>query len=56
MLQLVQSNLKKSDDGSVKVLNGGVEEDINVYLGKLKNPGSGFEASLQAKCSSWHGC
>ena len=43
MLQLVQSNLKKSDDGSVKVLNGGVEEDINVYLAKLKNPGSGFE-------------
>ena len=43
MLQLVQSNLKKSDDGSVKVLNGGVEEDINVYLCKLKNPGSGYE-------------
>ena len=36
-------HLKKSDDGSVKVLNGGVEEDINVYLGKLKNPGSGYE-------------
>ena len=43
MLQLVQGNLKKADDGSVKVLNGGVEEDINVYLAKLKNPGSGFE-------------
>ena len=43
MLQLVQSNLKKAEDGSVKVLNGGVEEDINVYLAKLKNPGSGFE-------------
>jgi hypothetical protein len=43
MLQLVQSNLKKADDGSVKILNGGVEEDINVYLAKLKNPGSGFE-------------
>ena len=43
MLQLVQSNLKKADDGSVKVLNGGVEEDLNVYLAKLKNPGSGFE-------------
>jgi hypothetical protein len=43
MLQLVQSNLKKAEDGSVKVLNGGVEEDINVYLGKLKNPGSGYE-------------
>ncbi len=43
MLQLVQGNLKKSDDGSVKVLDGGVEQDINVYLAKLKNPGSGYE-------------
>ena len=43
MLQLVQGKLKKSDDGSVKVLDGGVEQDINVYLAKLKNPGSGFE-------------
>ena len=43
MLQLVQSNLKKAEDGSVKVLNGGVEEDLNVYLAKLKNPGSGYE-------------
>ncbi|NCW69413.1 MAG: hypothetical protein EBV86_12780, partial [Marivivens sp.] len=30
MLQLVQSNLKKAEDGSVKVLDGGVEQDINV--------------------------
>ena len=43
MLQLVQSKLKKADDGSVKVLEGGVEQDLNVYLAKLKNPGSGFE-------------
>ena len=43
MLQLVQGKLKKSDDGSVKVLEGGVEQDLNVYLAKLKNPGSGFE-------------
>ena len=43
MLQLVQGNLKRADDGSVKVLNGGVEEDLNVYLAKLKNPGSGYE-------------
>jgi hypothetical protein len=43
MLQLVQNNLKKSEDGSVKVLDGGVEQDLNVYLAKLKNPGSGFE-------------
>jgi len=43
MLQLVQGKLKKSEDGSVKVLDGGVEQDINVYLAKLKNPGSGYE-------------
>ena len=43
MLQLVQSKLKKSEDGSVKVLDGGIEQDINVYLAKLKNPGSGYE-------------
>ena len=43
MLQLVQGNLKKANDGSVKVLDGGVEQDINVYLAKLKNPGSGYE-------------
>lgn len=43
MLQLVQANLKKAEDGSVKVLDGGVEQDINVYLAKLKNPGSGYE-------------
>ena len=43
MLQLVQSGLKKSEDGSVKVLDGGIEQDLGVYLAKLKNPGSGFE-------------
>ncbi|ADD94270.1 hypothetical protein [uncultured phage MedDCM-OCT-S04-C231] len=43
MLRLVQGNLKKSDDGSVKVLDGGVEQDLNLYLAKLKNPGSGYE-------------
>ena len=36
MLQLVQSNLTKTEDGSIKVLNGGVEEDINVYLGQAE--------------------
>ena len=43
MLQLMQSNLKKSETGAVKVLDGGVEQDLGVYLAKLKNPGSGFE-------------
>lgn len=47
MLQLVQGKLKKADDGSVKVLNGGVEEDLNVYLSKLKNPGSGWEHNFK---------
>ena len=43
MLQLMQNNLKKADDGRVVILDGGVEQDINVHLAKLKNPGSGFE-------------
>jgi len=43
MLQLIQGSLKKSDDGTVKVLDGGIEQDINVYLAKLKNPGSSYE-------------
>ena len=43
MLQLIQGNLKKSEDGTVKVLDGGIEQDINVYLAKLKNPGSSYE-------------
>jgi len=43
MLQLVQSNLKKSESGQVVVLDGGIEQDLNVYLAKLKNPGSGWE-------------
>ena len=43
MLQLLQNNLRKNDSGSVVVLNGGVEQDINTYLANLKNPGSGFE-------------
>jgi len=43
MLMLVQNNLRKNDSGSVVVLNGGVEQDINSYLANLKNPGSGFE-------------
>ena len=43
VLQLVQSNLKKSESGQVVVLDGGIEQDLNVYLAKLKNPGSGWE-------------
>ena len=43
MLMLVQKNLRKNNSGSVVVLNGGVEQDINSYLANLKNPGSGFE-------------
>lgn len=43
MLQLVQNNLKKSESGQVVVLEGGIEQDLNVYLAKLKNPGSGWE-------------
>lgn len=43
MLMLLQNNLRKSETGSVVVLNGGVEQDLQTYLNNLKNPGSGFE-------------
>ncbi len=43
MLQLIQGSLKKAEDGTVKVLDGGIEQDISVYLAKLKNPGSSYE-------------
>jgi len=43
LLQLMQGSLKKSESGKVVVLDSGIEQDINVYLAKLKNPGSGWE-------------
>ena len=42
-LSLLAANLKKNNDGKVVVLNGGVEQDLNTYIGNLKNPGSGWE-------------
>ena len=43
MLQLLQKNLRKNNDGKVVILDGGVEQDVSSYLSNLKNPGSGFE-------------
>mgnify|MGYP003149167558 CR=1 FL=1 len=42
-LSLLQEKLQKNADGKVVVLNGGVEQDLNIYLTSLKNPGSGWE-------------
>ena len=42
-LSLLQDKLKKNDNGEVVVLNKGVEQDLNTYIGNLKNPGSGWE-------------
>jgi len=55
MLQLVQNGLKKSEDGSVKVLDGGVEQDLGVYLAKLKNPGSGYEHHFKPRTQAGMG-
>jgi len=55
MLQLVQGNLKKTDDGRVVILDGGVEQDLNVHLAKLKNPGSGFEHHFKPSSSAGMG-
>ena len=42
-LSLLSANLKKNNEGKVVVLNGGIEQDLNTYIGNLKNPGSGWE-------------
>ena len=42
-LSLLQGKLQRNAEGRVVVLNGGVEQDFNTYLGSLKNPGSGWE-------------
>ena len=42
-LSLLQNKLKRSENGDVVVLNGGVEQDLGTYIGNLKNPGSGWE-------------
>jgi len=43
MLSLLQGKLQKNSEGNVVVLDGGVEQDLNLYLTSLKNPGSGYE-------------
>ena len=42
-LSLLQGKLQKNAEGKVVVLNGGVEQDLSIYLTSLKNPGSGWE-------------
>ncbi len=55
MLMLLQSNLHRSEDGSVSILNKGVKQDINSYLANLKNPGSGFEHHFKASSAAGMG-
>ena len=42
-LSLLQDKLQKNSEGKVVIINGGVEQDLTVYLTSLKNPGSGWE-------------
>jgi len=55
LLQLMQGSLKKSESGKVVVLESGIEQDINVYLAKLKNPGSGWEHQFKPSSASGMG-
>ncbi len=54
-LSLLQNNLKRSEDGKVVVLNGGVEQDLGTYIGNLKNPGSGWEHHFKPSSASGMG-
>ena len=55
MLSLLQDKLKRNDNGEVVVLNGGVEQDLNNYIGNLKNPGSGWEHHFKASSAAGMG-
>jgi len=55
LLRLMQGSLKKSESGKVVVLDSGIEQDINVYLAKLKNPGSGWEHQFKPSSSAGMG-
>lgn len=55
LLQLMQGSLKKSESGKVVVLDSGIEQDINVYLAKLKNPGSGWEHQFKPSSAAGMG-
>ena len=54
-LSLLQDKLKKNSEGSVVVLNGGVEQDLSTYLTNLKNPGSGWEHHFKASSAAGMG-
>jgi DNA repair exonuclease SbcCD ATPase subunit len=54
-LSLLQDKLKKNNEGSVVVLNGGVEQDLSTYLTNLKNPGSGWEHHFKASSAAGMG-
>jgi len=55
MLSLLQGKLQKNAEGKVVVLNGGVEQDLNLYLSGLKNPGSGYEHHFKASTAAGMG-
>ena len=54
-LSLLQDKLKRSEDGKVVVINGGVEQDFSTYINNLKNPGSGWEHHFKASSAAGMG-
>ena len=54
-LSLLQNKLKRNDEGQVVVIDGGVEQDFNTYVGNLKNPGSGWEHHFKASSAAGMG-
>ena len=54
-LSLLQNKLKRNEEGNVVVIDGGVEQDFNTYVGNLKNPGSGWEHHFKASSAAGMG-
>tara|TARA_R100000654_G_scaffold14870_1_gene31931 strand:- start:167 stop:901 length:735 start_codon:yes stop_codon:yes gene_type:complete len=42
-LSLLKEKITKDDTGKVVVVEGGIKQDLDLYVKKLKNPGSGWE-------------
>ena len=57
VFDLMQKDLRMTDEGKVIVLHGGVEVDLNTHIqNNLKQPGSGWEHQFAGHRRSWDEC
>ena len=54
-LSLLQEKITKDDSGKVVILEGGIKQDLDLYIKKLKNPGSGWEHHFKPSAAAGMG-